>query len=98
MKMSMMAVFDKKARAFAQPFFVSHTDVAVRQFKQAANTPTHQVHEHSEDFALFYFGTFDDADGKLELTATPTHVVEAIQLKRSLLTPPLTVVEPEGRN
>lgn len=82
MKLCVMAAFDKKARAFSQPFFVTHQDVAVRNFKTAANTPDHQVCQHPEDFALFCFGSWDDETGLFNLTAIPTHVAEAINLKK----------------
>lgn len=94
MILSVVAMFDKKARAFAQPFFVAHTDVAVRTFKQAANTPDHQVCLHAEDFSLFYLGTFDDTNGAFNLTATPSPLVEAIQLKRGSEPQPPAVVTP----
>lgn len=82
MNLCVMATFDKKARVFALPFFAAHTDVAVRMFKEAANTADHQVCKHPEDFSLYYLGTFDDSTGFFNLTASPTPVVEAIQLKR----------------
>lgn len=87
-------MLDKKARAYAQPFFVTHTDLAVRTFKQAANTPGHQVNAHAEDFSLFYLGTYDDETAYFNLTATPTPLVEALQLKQTLLTPVTPVVDP----
>lgn len=94
MKFQVCVMLDKKARAYAQPFFVTHTDLAVRTFKQAANTPGHQVNAHAEDFSLFYLGTYDDETAYFNLTATPTPLVEALQLKQTLLTPVTPVVDP----
>lgn len=77
-----VACYDKKARAFMHPFYASHVDVALRSFKEAANTPTHQVCVHPEDFALYHLGTFNDENAQFTLAAQPVHLAEAIQLKR----------------
>lgn len=77
-----MAAFDKKAKAYLPPFYAPKVAVAVRTFAEAANTPDHQVCKHAEDFALFLLGTWDDETGLFQLTATPTHVAEALQLKK----------------
>lgn len=82
MKLCVMAAYDKKARAFMHPFYCAHTDVGVRTFSQAANAADHQVSQHPEDFALFHLGTFDDENGLFNLMSIPTHVVEAVQLKK----------------
>lgn len=84
MKLCVMACYDKKAKAFSNPFYVTHQELAVRTFKQAANTPEHSVCLYPEDHALFYFGTFDDENGLFNLCSIPTHVVEAINLKKGL--------------
>lgn len=80
-----MAAYDKKAKAYALPFFSPQVAVAVRQFGEAANTPDHQVCKHPEDFSLFLLGTFNDENGHFNLTAQPTHVAEAINLKKGVV-------------
>lgn len=85
MILQVIAAFDKKARAFMQPFYAAHVDVAIRSFGQAANTAEHQVHNHPEDFALYYLGTFNDENAQFTLAAQPQHLAEAIQLKKGAL-------------
>lgn len=80
MKVTVMAAYDKKARAFLQPYYVSHPDVGVRAFSQAVNTPDHQVHKFASDFSLYELGTFDDDSGKFDLLPQPKFVAEAVQL------------------
>lgn len=80
-----MAAFDKKARTYLTPFFVSHEDIGVRAFANAVNTSTaSDVYRNPEDFSLWLLGTFDDDNGHFQLTASPVHVVEAVALKRGV--------------
>lgn len=84
MKTVVMAAYDKKARAFLNPFYSTHIDVGVRAFAQAANTTEHQVYLHPEDFALYQLGTFNDENGAFELLGTPVHIAEALSLKKGI--------------
>lgn len=77
-----MAVYDKKAKCFAQPFFTAHVDVGTRSFAAAAASSGTAVYHHPEDFALFLLGIFNDENGLFNLTAQPVHVAEAINLKK----------------
>lgn len=60
MILQICAAYDSKARAFIQPFYAAHADVAVRAFRAAANQPGHQVCDNPEDFTLFHLGQWDD--------------------------------------
>lgn len=82
MILQVMAAYDKKARAFCYPFYVAHVDVGIRSFEAAVNGENQVVTAHPEDYALFLLGTWSDENGLFEVKAIPTHVVEAMQLKR----------------
>lgn len=84
MILQVMVAFDKKARAYLTPFYTSHPEVALRSFRQAANTPGHQICEHPEDFSLFHLGTFSDDNAAFVLNQNPVHVAEAINLKKGI--------------
>lgn len=58
-------IFDNKAKAFAQPFFLPNQAVAIRAFREVANDPTSQICKAPSDFELFSVGQFDDELGKL---------------------------------
>lgn len=75
------SAYDKKARTFLTPFYVTHQDVAVRAFKDAVNNVESSVGRNPEDFALWNLGTFDDDKGSFTLHATPQHIVEAMAFK-----------------
>jgi len=79
------AALDKKARAYATPFFQAHVDVAIRAFKGAVNDPTHPIAKHPEDYSLWLIGTFDDNTGLITPHAAPIHVAEAMALKQPQL-------------
>lgn len=82
MNLHVMAVYDKKGRCYAQPFFSAHPDVGLRSFAAAVNTPSSAPSHNPEDFSLFLLGTFNDDTGRFNLTENPVVVAEAINLKR----------------
>lgn len=83
MMLHCVALFDKKARAFARPFFVAHTDLAIRSVSGEVNQgAVSDLSRHPEDFSLYLMGTFDDSNGYFQLTAQPVVIVEAVALKK----------------
>lgn len=83
MKTVVMASYDKKARVFMKPFFVSHQDVGVRAFKDAVNDQATEIGRNPEDFTLYRLGTFDDDNAKFDLSDKPEVICEALQLKKA---------------
>lgn len=59
------AVFDKKVGAYAQPFFVTHEQVALRSFAAACQDKDLTIGKFPEDYALYQVGVFDDASASL---------------------------------
>lgn len=57
------AVYDSKAKCFANPFFMVNDATAVRALAAAANDPSTEVCRFPEDFTLFLLGSFDDSTG-----------------------------------
>lgn len=62
-----VAVRDRAADCFGQPFFVTSIGVGVRSFTDEVNraAPDNQFYSHPEDFDLYQIGTYDDATGEL---------------------------------
>lgn len=71
MLLNMFAVYDAKANAFIQPFFLPNKAMAIRTFSECANNPKHQFCLHPSDFTLFELGTFDNETGLIE--TLPAH-------------------------
>lgn len=54
-------VYDDKAEAYLAPFFVPTAGVAVRTFRDCANSESHHFGQNPADYTLFEIGEFDDA-------------------------------------
>lgn len=81
MIIKIFTVFDSKAEAYMQPFFVQSKGQAIRSFTEAANDSNHQFNKYPADFTLFELGDYDDATSKFNLLETPNAVVMAHEVK-----------------
>lgn len=79
MKMKCFAVYDHKAKAFAQPFFQQTEGLAIRNFTAAVNEGTSPLGKYPEDFVLYAVGEWDDAIGRFT-DCEPVVVIKAIQV------------------
>jgi len=79
MKMVIVSILDTAAGAYGRPAFVASEGVAVRQFQDEVNRPSedNQLYKHPDDFQLFYFGTFDDNSGNMDLLGSPKMIARA---------------------
>lgn len=77
MKLTMMAVYDKKAAAFGRPMFVAAVGLGLRSFTDEVNraAPDNIMNMHPADFDLYVLGTFDDADASFEVLEKPDMVL-----------------------
>lgn len=68
------SVFDTKAGAYGQPWFMDTTGMAIRSFIDAANDEKSQLHRHADDFVLFELAEYDEVSGQfLNLDAPISH-------------------------
>lgn len=86
MKYIMASVRDTKSEAYGRPFFVQSIGVAIRSFDDEVNNPeeNNMLYKHSEDFALFHVGNFDDSKGSVEAVNPPKILIEGMQVKKKL--------------
>lgn len=63
MTKKVFSVYDEKAEAFLQPFFVDTNGLAIRSISECLTDPNHMFSKHSSDFSLFLLGEFDDSTG-----------------------------------
>ncbi|AXH75969.1 MAG: nonstructural protein [Microviridae sp.] len=77
-------MYDSVARAYSPPFYMVTSNVAIRAFALAANTPDSKVGLHASDFTLYELGVFDDESG--QFTEHSPHVNHglAINFKKEL--------------
>lgn len=74
-------VFDKKAGAFLQPFFIQNEGLAVRAILDVMADKEHSFYRYAEDYQLFEIGHFDDQKGVFEGLNDPMPVVGLLELK-----------------
>lgn len=81
--MKIYSVYDCKAEAYMQPFFMATKGLAIRGFEQLVNDPKTTVNKHPEDFTLFEIGEFDDTSGQITGFNIHSSVIKAIELVKS---------------
>ncbi len=62
----MFVIYDSKANAYLQPWFLTQQGMAQRAFSDCVNDADHNFGRHPEDYTLFTIGEFDDATAKIE--------------------------------
>lgn len=72
-----ISVKDRAADVFNRPFFVPHTNVAVRDFTDEINrvSQDNPLSKHPDDYDLYCLGSFDDNSGAFAAGDAPTLIV-----------------------
>lgn len=67
-ELGIFAIKDEKTEEFHPPFFQTTAASALRLFKTEINRadPNNQAYLYPEDFSLYYLGTFNQGNGKIE--------------------------------
>ncbi|AXH75519.1 MAG: nonstructural protein [Microviridae sp.] len=75
----MFTVYDSKAQAFGNPFFMENKSTAIRAFTFAANDKNSDIGRYPSDFQLYYLGQFNDEDASLTII-NPAAIAFALAL------------------
>lgn len=81
MKLKIFTIYDSKATAYLQPFFMATTGQAIRAFTDATNDSKTQFYAHPEDFTLFEVGLYDDTTARSTNLGTIKSLGTALELK-----------------
>lgn len=65
MEQQIYSVYDSKAAAYLQPFYLPRHELAERAFAHAACTEGHAFNNFAGDYTLFWIGTWDEENGIL---------------------------------
>ena len=66
MKLSVYAIYDDAARAFATPFFMHNDGLAIRAFMDNVNSQEeNNLSKHPDQFTLYKIAEWDDNAGEL---------------------------------
>lgn len=67
----LFTVFDKKSGHYVVPFVSDSHGTAERDFRTAINNPdSGNLNKYPEDFALYYYGIFDETTGAVDVNLT----------------------------
>ncbi len=72
MKHQMFVIYDSKANAYLQPWFLTTEAQAQRVFNDCVNDADHNFGRHPEDYTLFNIGQFNDATAEVAWNAPVT--------------------------
>jgi hypothetical protein len=80
-----VAVKDRAADCFGQPFFVGTDNIAIRSFMDEVNRKddANQLFNHADDFDLFGLGTYDDNTGIITMYDAPKLIMLGKSAKNS---------------
>lgn len=71
MLLQIFTVYDSKAEAYLQPFYMGTRGEAIRAFSDSVNDPNTAFHKHPSDYTLFALGTWDNLKCNFFLQPTP---------------------------
>lgn len=77
MILNIYAVYDIKAQAYSNPFFLPHNGQALRGFSDHVQDEKSAVAKHPEDYKLYQLGTFDDVSGLFTAEKVPVFLANA---------------------
>jgi hypothetical protein len=82
MILKICAVRDQAVDAFARPYFVPTTGLAIRSFTDEVNRESddNQLYKHPKDFTLYELGDYDDNEAKITTHAQPKLLISADQV------------------
>lgn len=84
MKQVVMAMFDKAAGFYGQPFFTKSRSLGVRAFTDAINSSGEEPFaKHPDDFELYYLGEYDDQSASFSQPQFPELVCRGLDVKRA---------------
>ena len=63
--MKVFSIYDVKAGAYINPFFLPTVGMAVRTFIDCCKDSGHAFGQHPEDYALFQLAEFDNQSGNI---------------------------------
>lgn len=75
------SVYDKKAAAYLQPFFIQNEGMAIRAVTEVVQEEGHAFNKHAQDYALYQLGTYDDSTGKITAKDNPHPIINFLEIQ-----------------
>lgn len=93
MIIKLYSVYDACVNTYNLPFSAITDRAAIRTFQNACSDPNSMLSQNSEDFSLYYIGTFNDEDGTYLNAHSPIKVISATQAINAIQSMPTTLPE-----
>lgn len=74
------SIYDSKAQAFMQPWFLPTEALALRAFADCVNDPEHNFGRHPEDYILYEVGAWSPESGTLTCPDSPRTIGTGISV------------------
>lgn len=81
MQLKLFAIYDVKAEAYLQPFFMRSVGEAERAISSLVADSNHNFSKYASDFTLFELGSWNDQNAQFDLLNTPHSLGVLIQYK-----------------
>lgn len=82
MNLKVFTMYDSKAEAYLQPFFMVNAGMAIRALTEVINDVNHTFCKHAADYTLFEIGTFDDSTSEITMHKAKINLGLALEMKR----------------
>lgn len=81
MILKVFSVFDCKASAYMQPFFMASVGEAIRSWQEVSNDGKSTISKYPGDFTLFEIGSYDDQTGSFSMKQSYVNLGTALSHK-----------------
>lgn len=85
MIMNVYSIFDDKAKAYAQPFFLLQHGQAIRAFGDEVGNPQSSINKHPSDYHLYLLGEYDDISGKFKSLDSPIFLSHGVDFVKDVV-------------
>ncbi|WNK13117.1 MAG: nonstructural protein [Microvirus sp.] len=76
------SIRDSKGEFYHPPFFKRTHGEAERDFMHLCKDEKSMTGQYTEDYDLYYLGTYDDQTGKIQATSSPEHMIKGVHAKQ----------------
>ena len=80
MKLKIFTIYDTKAEAYLQPFFMGTKGQAIRAFQTSIEDPKTNFAKYPADFYLYLVGEYEDTTGDFENFKINENLGSALEL------------------
>lgn len=77
------SIYDAKAEAYLEPFFLPANGIAIRAFMDCCQNPEHNFGKHPEDYHLVALGTWEPLLGDIKIDQFKVTLITGIDAAKT---------------